>query len=38
VWWDNFMLGIVLPEEWKENFRMSQDSFFFSLRSTAAFH
>lgn len=29
VWWDNFMLGIVLPEEWKENFRMSQDSFFF---------
>ena len=28
LWWDNFLNGIVLEEEWKENFRMSRVSFF----------
>ena len=27
-WWDNFMNGVMLEEEWKENFRMSKCSFF----------
>ena len=22
VWWDNFVNEVVVPEEWKENFRM----------------
>ncbi|KAM4555658.1 putative nuclease HARBI1 [Odontesthes bonariensis] len=25
-WWDNFVNGVVLEEEWKENFRMSRPS------------
>ena len=28
LWWDNFLNGIVLEEEWKENFIMSRVSFF----------
>ena len=24
AWWDNFVSQTVIPEEWKENFRMSQ--------------
>ena len=27
AWWNNFQKGTVVPEEWRENFRMSQDSF-----------
>ena len=27
AWWDNFLLAIVVPEEWRENFRMSTESF-----------
>ena len=26
AWWDNFVLQSVVPEEWKENFRMSRPS------------
>ena len=26
VWWDNFMDDVV-PEEWKENFRMCKENF-----------
>ena len=26
-WWDNFCAGQKVSEEWKENFRMSQESF-----------
>ena len=26
-WWDNFIREVVVPEEWKENFRMSRGSF-----------
>ena len=28
LWWDNFLNGVMLEEEWKENFRMSRVSFF----------
>ena len=28
LWWDNFLNGVMLEEEWKENFRMSCVSFF----------
>ena len=28
VWWDNFVKGLVVEEEWKENFRMSQVNFY----------
>ena len=27
TWWDNFVADIVVPEEWRENFRMSKTSF-----------
>ena len=27
AWWDNFVNGIVVEEEWKENFRMSKSTF-----------
>ena len=27
AWWRNFERDVVLPEEWRENFRMSKDSF-----------
>jgi len=27
VWWNNFLDGVMLPEEWKENFRMGKDNF-----------
>ena len=27
LWWDNFLSGIVIDAEWKENFRMSKNSF-----------
>ena len=27
MWWDNFLNGIVLEQEWKENFRMSPVNF-----------
>ncbi len=27
AWWDNFVNGIVVEEEWKENFRMSKPTF-----------
>ena len=26
MWWDNFVLQTVVPEEWKENLRMSRPS------------
>ena len=26
-WWDNFIREVAVPEEWKENFRMSRGSF-----------
>ena len=28
AWWDNFVSNVVLPEEWRENFRMSKGSFY----------
>ena len=28
AWWKNFEKNVMLPEEWRENFRMSRDSFF----------
>ena len=28
LWWDNFMNGVVVEEEWKENFRMSRANFY----------
>ena len=28
AWWDNFLSGSMLEEEWRENFRMSRASFF----------
>lgn len=28
MWWNNFLSGVMLEEEWKENFRMSRVSFF----------
>ena len=28
VWWDNFLNGVMLAEEWKENFRMDKDNFY----------
>ena len=34
VWWDGFAKGIVVEEEWKENFRMSWVNF---LSSTMNF-
>ena len=27
MWWDNFIKDVVVPEEWKENFRMTKTSF-----------
>lgn len=27
AWWDNFITDQVVPEEWKENFRMSKENF-----------
>ena len=26
-WWDNFVSGLMLEEEWKENFRISKSTF-----------
>lgn len=28
AWWDNFVTGVVVDEEWKENFRMTKQSFY----------
>ena len=28
AWWNNFADQVVIPEEWKENFRMSRDSLY----------
>ena len=28
AWWNNFLSDAVLPEEWKENFRMTKTSFY----------
>ena len=28
MWWDNFVNGIVINEEWRENFRMSKESLY----------
>ena len=28
AWWDNFVNQIVVPEEWRENFRVSRDSLY----------
>ena len=28
AWWDNFVSDVVVAEEWKENFRMSQQNFY----------
>ena len=30
MWWDNFVADIVVPGEWRENFRMSK-TFFYKL-------
>ena len=27
AWWDNFVAGVVVNEEWKENFRMCKNNF-----------
>ena len=27
AWWDNFLNGVVVPEEWKGNFRMCKENF-----------
>ena len=27
AWWDNFITNVVVPEDWKENFRMSRVTF-----------
>ena len=27
MWWDNFVNEVVVPEEWKENFRMCKENF-----------
>ena len=27
-WWNDFINGNMLPEEWKENYRISQRSFY----------
>ena len=27
-WWNNFKQNVVVAEEWKENFRISKDSFY----------
>ena len=27
TWWDNFLNGVVISEEWKENFRMNKSNF-----------
>ena len=27
AWWDNFLAEKVVPEEWKENFRMRKENF-----------
>lgn len=27
TWWDNFVNDVVVPEEWRENFRMTKTSF-----------
>ena len=27
AWWNNCLLGIVVPEEWRENFTMPKESF-----------
>ena len=28
AWWDNFLSGAVVDEEWKENFRMCKANFY----------
>ena len=28
IWWKNFVKEVVIPEEWRDNFRMSRDNFF----------
>ena len=28
TWWDNFNADIMVPEEWREDFRMSKESFY----------
>ena len=28
AWWDKFVTNTVVPEEWRENFRMSRESFY----------
>ena len=27
VWWNNFLNDVVVPSEWRENFRMSKEIF-----------
>ena len=27
VWWNNFLNDVVVPSEWRENFRMSKETF-----------
>ena len=27
IWWNNFLNGIVVANEWRENFRMTRDTF-----------
>ena len=31
AWWRNFEKNVVLPEEWRENFRMSRESFLYYM-------
>ena len=28
AWWQNFLDNIVIPESWRENFRMSDENFY----------
>ena len=30
-WWDGFVKDEVLPDEWKDNFRMSKESFYICM-------
>ena len=27
IWWNNFLNGIIVANEWRENFRMTRDTF-----------
>ena len=37
AWWNNFADQVVIPEEWKENFRISRDSLYFIVSPNKVF-